>query len=67
MSSRFILDSPSSLYNWKTRFFFVTSDGWETIPSENLGDTPKFLCSWGTLVSRASLYTCLFARFLLYI
>lgn len=32
-SLRLVLDSPSSLRNWKTNFFFVSGDGWEFIPS----------------------------------
>ena len=42
-SSRLVLDSPSSLRNWKANFFFVSSDGWEFIPSEGLDDAPKLL------------------------
>ena len=60
-SSRLILDSLSSLRNWKTNFFFVSSEGWEFTPSESLNDSPKLLRSWGTLVSSASFYLFLLA------
>ena len=46
--SRLVFDSPSSLHEWKTNFFFVSGDGWEAIPSENLGNAPKLLHWWGT-------------------
>ena len=46
----------------KTSFFFISSEGWETIPGENLDDTPKFLRSLGTPVSGVSLHTCLFVH-----
>ena len=55
-NSRLILDSSSSLRNWKMSFYFVSSEGWETVPSENSNDAPRLLCSWGTLVSAASFY-----------
>ena len=53
-SSRLILDSPSSLQNWKTSFFFISGEGWETILGENSNEAPKLLRSWGTPVSGAS-------------
>ena len=49
-----VLDSPSSLRNWKTNFFFVSGDCWEFISGEGLDDAPKLLRSWGTPVSGAS-------------
>ena len=55
-NSRFILDSSSSLHNWKMSFFFVSSEGWETVPGENSNDAPRLLCSWGTLVFCSSFY-----------
>ena len=52
--SRLVFDYPSSLREWKTNFFFMPGDGWETTPSENSKDAPKLLRSWGTPVSSAS-------------
>ena len=52
-SSRLILDSPSSLQNLKTSFFFVSGEGWETVPHEDLSEAPKLLRSWGTPMSSA--------------
>ena len=33
--SRLVFDSSSSLHEWKTKFFFMSSEGWEATPSEN--------------------------------
>ena len=55
-SSRLVLDSPSSLQNWKTNFFFVSGDGWVYTPGEDPDNAPKLLHSWGTPVSGASWY-----------
>ena len=53
-SSRLVFNSPSSLQNWKTNFFFVSGDGGEFTSGEDLDDTPKLFHIWGTLVSGAS-------------
>ena len=52
--SRLVFDSPSSFHKWKTSLFFVSSDGWETIPSESSDDALKLLRSWGTPVPDVS-------------
>ena len=52
--SRLVFDSPSSLHEWKTNFFFMPGDGWEATPSENLENAPKLLRRWGTPDSGAS-------------
>jgi len=44
-ASRLVLDSLSSLRNWKPKFFFVLSTGWEFILGEDLGEAPKFFHS----------------------
>lgn len=64
-SSRLVLNSPSSIWNWKTIFFFIPDDGWEFASSEDLDDAPRLLHSWGTPVFGAlfcmfSLYACSF-------
>ena len=63
--SRLILDYLSSLRNWKPNFFFVSSNGWEFVPGEDLDEALKFFCSWGTLVSSASFSS--FCYFLLFV
>ena len=65
-SSRLILDYPSSLQNWKPNFFFVSGNGWEFVPSEDLDEAPKFFCSWGTPVSGASFSSVLSVVYLLF-
>ena len=52
--SRLVFDSPSSLHEWKTKFFFMSSEGWEATPSENPENAPKLLRRWGTPDSGAS-------------
>ena len=41
-ASRLILDYPSSLLNWKPNFFFVSGNGWEFVPREDLDEAPNF-------------------------
>jgi len=60
---KIVLESPSSFQDWTQRFFFVSGEGWETLPNENLDEDPRFLCQWGTLVSGASFYAPLFCFF----
>ena len=60
--SRLVIDSLSPLHEWKTSFFFVFGDGWETTPRENSNDISKFLHRLGTPKPGASfiflLYIC---------
>ena len=44
--ARIIIDLPSSFQYWKSRFFFVSGDGWETPPDELWGDIPRLLRHW---------------------
>ena len=46
----------------KTSFFFISSEGWETIPGENLDDTPNFFVAWVLLC-----LVCLYIHVYLYI
>ena len=39
---------PSSFRYWKSRFFFVFGDNFETHSSRNWGDIPRLLHRWGT-------------------
>ena len=43
-----IVDLPSSFHYWKSRYFFVSGDGWETLPDDFWGDVPRLLCQWET-------------------
>ena len=60
---KIVLESPSSYRDWKQRFFFVSSEGWEILPNKNLDEAPKFLHQWGTLVSSVSFYAPIFCFF----
>ena len=42
---RLTLDSSLSLRNWKPNFFFISSNGWEFVPSEGLDEASKFFHS----------------------
>ena len=41
--SRLILDLPSSFRYWKSRYFFMSSDGWETLFDDFWGNVPRLL------------------------
>ena len=44
--SRLIVDLPSSYHYWKSRYFFVSGDGWETLSDNFWGDVPRLLHQW---------------------
>ena len=46
--SRFVVDLPSSFRYWKSRYFFVSGDGWETLSDDFWGDIPRLLHRWET-------------------
>ena len=46
--ARIIRGLPSSFQYWKSLFFFVSKDEWETPSSEVWGDIPRLLHWWGT-------------------
>ena len=48
--SRLVADLPSSFRYWKSRYFFVSRDGWETLSDDFWGDVPRLLCQWKTLL-----------------
>ena len=64
--SRLVFDSPSSFHKWKTSLFFVSGDGWETIPSESSNDALKLLRSWGTPMPDDVLHVCDIDAFFLF-
>ena len=47
--ARIVRGLPSSFRYWKSRFFFVFRDDFETPANEARGDIPRLLCRWGTL------------------
>ncbi|KAK9997517.1 hypothetical protein SO802_022203 [Lithocarpus litseifolius] len=47
--TRIVPDLPSSFRSWKSRFFFVSRDDWETSSNEVWGDLPRLLRWWRTL------------------
>ena len=46
--SRLIVDLLSSFRYWKSRYFFVSGDGWETLSDDFWGDIPRLLRRWET-------------------
>ena len=46
--SRLVVDLPSSFRNWKSRFFFVSDNGWETLSDDFWRDIPRLLRRWKT-------------------
>lgn len=41
--ARIVTELPSSFRYWKSRFFFVSRDDWETQTDEVWGDDPRLL------------------------
>ena len=56
--SRLIADLPSSFRYWKSRYFFVSGDGWETLSDDFWGDFLRLLCWWETPVLGAFALHC---------
>ena len=46
--TRLVVDLPSSFRYWKSRYFFVSGDGWETLPDDLWGNIPRLLRRWET-------------------
>ena len=42
--ARIVRDLPSSFQYWKSQFFFVSGDEFETLFGEVWGDVPRLLC-----------------------
>ena len=47
-SARIVRGLPSSFKYWKSRFFFVSGDDFETLINEAWGDIPRLRRQWGT-------------------
>ena len=52
--ARIVRDLPSPFRYWKSRFFFVSKDEFETLSGKVWGDVPRLLHRWGTLSLGAS-------------
>ena len=46
--AKLVVDLPSSFHDWKSRYFFVSSDGWETLLDDLWGNVPRLLHRWET-------------------
>ena len=46
--SRLVVDLPSFFRYWKSRYFFVSGDGWETLSNDFWGNVPRLLRWWET-------------------
>ena len=53
---RIVWDLPSSFRYWKSQFFFMFGDDWETPFKEVWGDLPRLLRQWNTSNLGASLF-----------
>ena len=54
--TRIVKGLPSSFRYWKSRFFFVSGDDFETSSSRDWGDVSRLLRRWGTLTLGASVF-----------
>ena len=46
--SSLVVNLSSSFRYWKSRYFFVSGDGWDTLSDGFWGDVPRLLCWWET-------------------
>ena len=54
--TRIVRGLPLSFRYWKSRFFFVSGDDFETPSRRDWGDIPRLLRQWGTLTLGASVF-----------
>ena len=54
--TRIVKGLPSSFRYWKSKFYFVSGDDFETPSSEVWGDLQRLHCWWGTPTLGASLF-----------
>ena len=54
--TRIVKGLPSSFRYWKSQFFFVSRDDFETQSSSDWGDVPRLLHRWGTPTLGASVF-----------
>ena len=66
--SRLIVDLPSSFHYWKSTYFFVSGDGWETLSDDFWEDVPRLLQWWDTpLLSAFAPHEMLFSSLTSYL
>ena len=44
--SRIVRGFPSSFWDWKSRYFFISGTGWETLSNDFWGEVPRLLRKW---------------------
>ena len=44
--SRIVRGFPSSFWDWKSRYFFISGTGWETLSDDFWGEVPRLLRKW---------------------
>ena len=64
--TRIVRGLPSSFRYWKSRFFFVSREDFETPFSKDWGDIPRLLCRWGTPTLGASVFLPIVFSFVLF-
>ena len=47
--SRIIMGFPSSFHDWKSRYFFISRTGWETLSDDFWWEVPRLLQKWEVL------------------
>ena len=65
--SRLVVDLPSSFHYWKSRYFFVSSDGWETLSDDFWGNVLRLLRQWETPHIGAFAFYALFIYLFIFI
>lgn len=58
--TRLIIDLPLSFQYWKSRYFFVSGDNWETRSNDLWGEVPRLLHRWGMQKLGASSFASVF-------
>ena len=62
-----VVDLSSSFGYWKSRYFFVSGDGWETLSDDLWENVPRLLRRWETpLIGAFAPYEMPFTPFLLF-
>ena len=59
-STRIVRGLPSSFRHWKSKFFFVSGDDFETPSGGVLGELPRLHRRWGTSTLGASMFFFIF-------
>ena len=64
--TRIVKGLPSSFRYWKSRFFFVSGDDFETPSNREWGDIPSLLHRWGTPTLGASVFLLVVFSFVIF-